>query len=490
MILRRFHPVWVRRERLLDFLYVFSDAIALALAFVVMYQYRFEHSWVHKLLTRFPFVQFQTVGAPPSEGWLLRRVLYWFLLALFFYATYSYLGLYRGYRRLRRPHYIRQIFAVNLVAFGGSILFFYVTRNTTVPRSILPFLFLSNALITYLLRFALRKTMRAVRHVTRLFNSPVLVIGKTAHARDLCEFIDRYHPHGMFVEEHVGSHAARELDAVRQTIRQRHIRCVLLADKSMPLDVVMDIIELTAELQNVSCIVVSNRLTVLPMKAGVPCSTVRGVPCVYFDALHSVFKEAWWRQLFSRALALASLFVLSPFLLGVAIAIKLTSPGPVFFRQKRYGINQRSFLMYKFRTMCENAEDKLAALENQNEMGKGGLFKIKDDPRITSIGHFLRRYSIDELPQLINVVKGDMRIVGPRPLPERDFRNYYKDWHYGRHLGAPGLTCLWQISGRSDMDFQTMCILDLYYIRNNSWALDLSIILHTVTVIFNGSGAY
>ncbi len=490
MILRRFHPVWVRRERLLDFLFLFSDAIALALAFFVTYQYRFEHSWVRKLLTQFPFVQFQQVAAPPSEGWLLRRVLYWFFLALFFYAAYAYLGLYRGYRRLRRPHYIRQIFAVNLVVFGLAILFFYLTRNTTVPRSVLPFLFLFNALFTYLLRFALRKTMRVVRHLTPLFNSPVFVIGKTTHARDLCQFIQDYHPHGMHVAEHVESNVARDIAAIRRTIQDHHIRCVLVADKSMPLDRVMDIIELTAELRNVACIVVSNRLTVLPMKAGVPCSMVRGVPCVYFDALHSVFKDAWWRQLFSRALAAAALVVLSPLLLGVAIAIKLTSPGPVFFKQKRYGINQRSFLMYKFRTMCVDAEARLANLETQNEMGKGGLFKIKDDPRVTPLGRVLRRYSIDELPQLLNVVRGDMRIVGPRPLPERDFRNYYKDWHYGRHLGAPGLTCLWQISGRSDMDFQTMCILDLYYIRNNSWALDLSIILRTVTVIFNGSGAY
>ena len=174
----------------------------------------------------------------------------------------------------------------------------------------------------------------------------------------------------------------------------------------------------------------------------------------------------------------------------MAALVRATSPGPALFRQKRYGINRRTFTMFKFRTMYVDAEKRLADLESQNKMGKGGLFKIAHDPRITPVGHPLRRFSIDELPQLFNVLRGDMRFVGPRPLPERDFNNYYRDWHYGRHLGTPGLTCLWQVSGRSDIDFPSMCILDLYYVRNNSWALDLSILFRTVAVIFNGKGAY
>ena len=157
----------------------------------------------------------------------------------------------------------------------------------------------------------------------------------------------------------------------------------------------------------------------------------------------------------------------------MAILIKATSPGPAFFLQDRYGINRRSFRMFKFRTMCVDAEAKLAALEKQNKMGRGGLFKIERDPRVTPIGHFLRRYSIDELPQLINVLRGEMRFVGPRPLPERDYRNYYRDWHYGRHLGWPGLTCLWQVSGRSDTDYDRRVALDTYYVLNWSLWMDL-----------------
>ena len=115
---------------------------------------------------------------------------------------------------------------------------------------------------------------------------------------------------------------------------------------------------------------------------------------------------------------------------------------------------------------------------------------MREDPRVTPVGRLLRRFSLDELPQLLNVVRGEMTLVGPRPLPRRDFENYYEDWHYGRHGGLPGLTCLWQVSGRSDLDFHTMCILDVYYLRNQSWVLDLKIALRTVWVVLFANGAY
>jgi lipopolysaccharide/colanic/teichoic acid biosynthesis glycosyltransferase len=130
-----------------------------------------------------------------------------------------------------------------------------------------------------------------------------------------------------------------------------------------------------------------------------------------------------------------------------------------------------------------------AQVEEFNESGEG-LFKIREDPRVTPVGRFLRRFSLDELPQLLNVLKGDMTLVGPRPLPRRDFENYYEDWHYRRHEGLPGLTCLWQVSGRSDVSFHDMCVLDVYYLRNRNWALDLKIILRTFWVVLFAKGAY
>jgi lipopolysaccharide/colanic/teichoic acid biosynthesis glycosyltransferase len=145
--------------------------------------------------------------------------------------------------------------------------------------------------------------------------------------------------------------------------------------------------------------------------------------------------------------------------------------------------------MYKFRTMYERSDELLAQVEEFNESGEG-LFKIRNDPRVTPVGRLLRRFSVDEMPQLINVIRGEMTLVGPRPLPRRDFENYYEEWHYSRHSGLPGLTCLWQVSGRSDVNFHNMCILDDYYLRNQNAMMDFKILLRTVGVVLFAKGAY
>jgi len=182
------------------------------------------------------------------------------------------------------------------------------------------------------------------------------------------------------------------------------------------------------------------------------------------------------------------LILLAPVLLFVTIAIKLTSSGPVFFLQERIGINKRRFKIYKFRTMVPQAEKLMASLENQNEVS-GPVFKIRKDPRITPIGRFLRRSSIDELPQLINVLKGDMSLVGPRPLPVRDYEGFNEDWQRRRFSVKPGITCLWQVNGRSDISFDQWMLLDLKYMDEWSLWLDLKILARTVPAVVRGSGA-
>jgi exopolysaccharide biosynthesis polyprenyl glycosylphosphotransferase len=182
------------------------------------------------------------------------------------------------------------------------------------------------------------------------------------------------------------------------------------------------------------------------------------------------------------------LLVLSPLLLAVAALIKATSPGPVFFKQKRVGADEEVFLCYKFRSMRADAEQRQADLEARNEAG-GAIFKMKDDPRITRVGHFIRRWSIDELPQLINVLKGEMSLVGPRPLPTRDFL-LMTERHKMRLRAIPGISGYWQISGRSDLSFEDMVKLDLYYIENWSLTLDVWIILKTLGAVLGHKGAY
>jgi exopolysaccharide biosynthesis polyprenyl glycosylphosphotransferase len=183
-----------------------------------------------------------------------------------------------------------------------------------------------------------------------------------------------------------------------------------------------------------------------------------------------------------------SLILLSPLLLITAFLIKLTSPGPVFFRQQRIRLNKRRFWMCKFRTMVPDAEAKMAELEKLNE-ASGPVFKIKNDPRVTPIGRFLRNASIDELPQLFNVVKGDMSLVGPRPLPLRDYQGFSEDWHRRRFSVRPGITCLWQVNGRSSIPFERWMELDMQYIDEWSLWLDFKILVGTIPAVLRGSGA-
>lgn len=187
--------------------------------------------------------------------------------------------------------------------------------------------------------------------------------------------------------------------------------------------------------------------------------------------------------------ALFLLTLVSPLLVAVAIGIKLTSRGPILFRQERSGLNGRPFTMLKFRSMVSDADQRKHELASLNEMS-GPVFKLTNDPRITPFGRCLRKYSIDELPQLLNVLFGEMSLVGPRPLPVAEVRRFDDPAHRRRLSVKPGLTCLWQISGRSQVtDFKEWVRLDLEYIDNWSLALDLKILLMTIPVVFSGSGA-
>jgi exopolysaccharide biosynthesis polyprenyl glycosylphosphotransferase len=183
-----------------------------------------------------------------------------------------------------------------------------------------------------------------------------------------------------------------------------------------------------------------------------------------------------------------SLIVLSPLFLLVALLIKLDSPGPVLFIHDRVGLNKRRFKLYKFRTMIDGADKMQHELEVINEVS-GPVFKIKNDPRVTPLGKFLRKTSIDELPQLINVLKGDMSMVGPRPLPVRDYNGFNKDWHRRRFSVRPGITCLWQVNGRSSIPFEQWMELDMEYIDRWSLYLDFAILAKTIPSVWKGSGA-
>jgi exopolysaccharide biosynthesis polyprenyl glycosylphosphotransferase len=197
---------------------------------------------------------------------------------------------------------------------------------------------------------------------------------------------------------------------------------------------------------------------------------------------------SWLKRAADFALSGIAVLALAPFFIAVAIAIKLDSPGPIFYRQLRVGKNGTPFVMIKFRSMHQDAEHLLDELRKENE-ATGPLFKMRDDPRITRVGRILRRLSLDELPQLFNVLRGEMSLVGPRPAIPSEVAEY-EEWQFGRLRAVPGITGLWQVSGRSDVPFHDMVRLDLHYIRNWSLAMDLEILVRTIPAVLTSRGAY
>ena len=185
--------------------------------------------------------------------------------------------------------------------------------------------------------------------------------------------------------------------------------------------------------------------------------------------------------------ALCGIILLSPVMLVVAILIKIDSKGPVFFAQQRVGQDGREFMMYKFRSMCLDAEFFLDKLKDRNEMS-GPMFKIKEDPRVTRVGKFIRKTSIDELPQLFNILKGEMSLVGPRPSLPKEVAGF-TPFQKQRLVAKPGLTCYWQIRGRSDVNFEEWMQMDVKYIEERNTWIDLSLIFKTVRVMFGDVGA-
>jgi exopolysaccharide biosynthesis polyprenyl glycosylphosphotransferase len=213
-----------------------------------------------------------------------------------------------------------------------------------------------------------------------------------------------------------------------------------------------------------------------------------GVPL--FELRPPVFAGTDWlvKRAFDLVVSTAVAVVGLPLWLAIAVAIKLDSRGPVIYRDRRIGLNEQEFSMLKFRTMKADALEQQPQLEAENE-AEGALFKIADDPRVTRVGRFLRRYSIDEVPQVFNVLRGEMSLVGPRPLPVRDF-DRLEPWHRKRYLVLPGMTGLWQVAGRSSLGFDDLVRLDFYYLEHWSIWLDISILLKTFPAVLASRGAY
>jgi exopolysaccharide biosynthesis polyprenyl glycosylphosphotransferase len=260
---------------------------------------------------------------------------------------------------------------------------------------------------------------------------------------------------------------------------------VLLADPDFPQDQAVDLVD-RCHRHGIRVRVAPSTMEILMDRA----EFIPGQTVPLFELKPPVFEGIDFaiKRTFDVVVSFLLVVFLSPVLLAAALAVRLTSRGPVVYRSRRPGIGGMPFDCFKFRTMYEDAERRQAALEQSNEAG-GAIFKIRNDPRVTPVGRFMRRWSIDELPQLFNVLRGEMSLVGPRPLPERDYERL-QPWHRKRYLVLPGITGLWQISGRSELDFDELVRLDFLYLERWSIFLDLSIILKTLPAVARAKGAW
>ena len=385
----------------------------------------------------------------------------------------------------------RVILSVSLTITGLVILSFW--SDWTFSRSWIALVWAFSIVSTLLSRRVWHWFIARARLSGRL-TFRTLIVGANEEAEALSRVMKLqglgFTPVGYVASEHEPSKAenlpvlgsTREL---RRLIAETGVDCVFVASSAIRSEVVVDVaraarqagveVRVTANLPKV----LTTRLAVQPL-GGMMALSVRPVRLTKYQAAA--------KRSFDLVLASLGLIVTLPLWLVVAVAIKVSSPGPVLFRQLRVGHRGKPFRMLKFRTMVTEAESMLDSLRTRNE-ATGPLFKLRDDPRITRVGKALRRWSMDELPQLLNVLRGDMSLVGPRPCLPEEVRDF-EEWQFDRFEVRPGITGLWQVSGRSMLTFEEYLRTDLFYIDNWSLPYDLYILLKTIPILFSGRGAY
>jgi exopolysaccharide biosynthesis polyprenyl glycosylphosphotransferase len=422
-----------------------------------------------------------------------------FAIAIFLcYAVFSACGLYESKRMSTKRAEVADVLrAMTLstvcVALEGRLFSIAVIS----PRFLVAFWFFGSStviFVRFLLRFilgAIRKRGGNLHHILVLGTNPRAIefARKIAAMRDrgyrLLGFVDDDWP-GVEPFRNTGFQLACSFDDLPEFLRHKVVDEVAIY---LPLRSFYERAARIARLAKQHGILLRFDSNIFDLEfAHLQAERTEGPPQIMADSSGI----DGWPLLFKRLLdivgSLLLLIVLSPLFLVVAVLIKLTSAGPVWFKQKRVGLNKRVFTMFKFRTMVPNAESIQEKLLHLNEM-TGPVFKIKDDPRVTPLGRVLRKTSIDELPQLWNVLRGDMSLVGPRAMSVRDYQCFSEDWQRRRFSVRPGITCLWQIYGRNTIPFEQWMVLDMQYIDGWSFWLDMKILALTIPAVFRGLGA-
>jgi len=468
--------LWVQRIHFL------GDIFALSFSYFMAFTLRFPVSTTTAFLGH---IDFESAYA---SVYFRKAPVYLLLIAIVLTFTYALFGMYDGHRRIRRTPLLWNVLVGNGVAIGAVALYLFFSKSTWHMRGFIPLALLINIPTTVFVRHVVNRFVRRVRRRHPSFRTRALLIGYNPDADQIEAWAASGQMKGCDVVERIASPATVE-DVRRQLppLLRAETDVVFLIDREMDVDRIMDIVRICAR-NNKTVKVLFPRFLELHNPFGYG-DRIDGVPVVHFAALDFSHPDVWYRRILSR---LAASVLLIPFALVhvvVAVLVKLDSCGPVLFIQDRIGKNGCVFRMLKYRTMCLDAEGRIEELRAMNETD-GALFKMRNDPRVTCFGRFLRRSSIDELPQLINILRGEMRFVGPRPLPVKDLHGYESDWRFMRQSCPPGITCLWQVAGRSRVRFDDMCLLDIWYALNRNWMLDTWIMIRTVWVVVFRIGAY
>jgi len=463
-----------------------SDALFLALSFFLSYHLRFY-------TTLFRFIE-SIPSYTINIDYVFYSTIFIFLtlLFIFLFKLYDWDYIYRGSGYYFRIFKAVSINVIIIIIFGYLLETFSFSRVWIVLLyffSVL-FLFAARLIISIITGFITKKLN---------LSSKTLIIGIGESAKRIEDSlgkseVDNYDILG-YVEKEDKVYEDKEysksfkilgyLENLREVVIKSGVQNIIISSKEYKYYEILDMIE---DLKGLDVLVLMFpgyfEFSIKRMKM----REVAGIPLIHISNVGFFGIDLFYKNLMDYFLGYLLFIISIPFFLILGALIKIDSKGPVFYKQKRYTKDSRPFYMYKFRTMYAGADKRMARLK-KNSVVDGPIFKMIDDPRVTRMGRFLRKFSIDELPQLLNVLKGDMSLVGPRPpLPQEVEK--YQEWQKKRLNVKQGITGLWQVSGRSNLSFEEMVKLDMYYIQNWSIGMDIKILLKTVPTVLFGKGAY
>ena len=473
-----------RKKIVYGILLLISDIIFLTLAFYISYYLRF-HTGVLAEINKTYIIE---------KNYIFYSIIF-ILSAVFIFLLFSLYDRDKIYRGSGYYSKLLKAVSINIIVI---ILAGYVLNLFTFSRKWILLLYLFSFILLYLSRFLIEAITQKIAKKLNI-KSKTVIIGIGENAKRIEDSLRKYSLEGDIILGHLDKKqrilknkeyfrdftVLGYLEDLKDIIYKNNIQRVIISSPEYKYYEILEILESLKGL-DVTTLIFPGFFEFSLKRLSI--REIGGVPLMQVSNIGFFGINLFLKNFIDYILGSILFLIFIPIYLIIGLMIKLNSRGPIFFRQKRLTKDCKVFYMYKFRTMYIDAEDRLKEVMKYNE-ADGPLFKIKNDPRITKVGRFLRRFSIDELPQIINVLKGELSLVGPRPPLESEVEKY-DEWEMKRMNVKQGITGLWQISGRSDLSFEEMARLDLYYIQNWSIEMDIKIILKTIPAALFGKGAY